>query len=79
MISVGVVAEAAQLYLMKKLADKIVDGISSFVGLDARCRGAKEICIDDCTESVLMASGPRDKSGNFFRCMHECMQAAGCE
>jgi len=50
------------------------------LALTEKCAEAKQACINQCTEDVLMQSGgPRDKSGEFFKCMHRCMEAAGCE
>ena len=44
------------------------------------CAEAKAACIVQCTEDVLEApGGPTDRSGEFFKCMHRCMEAAGCE
>jgi hypothetical protein len=49
-------------------------------GLEARCVAARAACLELCAEEVLMApTGPLDRSGNFFKCMHRCMEAAGCE
>ena len=46
----------------------------------AHCVEAKAACIVQCTADVLeVAFGPTDRSGEFFKCMHRCMEAAGCE
>jgi len=51
-----------------------------YYALTERCAEAKAACIVQCTEDVLMdPNGPTDRSGDFFRCMHRCMEAAGCE
>ena len=51
-----------------------------YYALSERCAEAKAACIVQCTEDVLETpGGPIDRSGEFFRCMHRCMEAAGCE
>jgi RHS repeat-associated protein len=46
----------------------------------AHCAEAKAACIVQCTEDVLeVPYGPIDRSGEFFKCIHRCMEAAGCE
>lgn len=46
----------------------------------ARCLEEKAACIVSCTGSVLeVPSGPTDRSGDFFKCMHRCMEDAKCE
>ncbi|HYU47895.1 MAG TPA: RHS repeat-associated core domain-containing protein [Terriglobales bacterium] len=51
-----------------------------YYALTERCAEAKAACIVLCTADVLeVPYGPTDRSGDFFRCMHRCMEAAGCE
>lgn len=51
-----------------------------YYALTERCAEAKAACIVQCTADVLeVPGGPTDRSGEFFKCMHRCMEAAGCE
>jgi RHS repeat-associated protein len=46
----------------------------------SRCEKVREQAIAQCTVEVLEgASCKKDKSGDFYRCMHRVMEAAGCE
>ncbi len=70
--SIVIVENPAQ----KQAAVSILQGLGQAVD----CAAAKAACIEQCTEDVLMAPyGPRDRSGDFFACLHRCMEDARCE